>query len=173
MHTPLTALVDVMQTALQTVGLPALFAVFVLKGALIGKIFPTSVFLPGYVIATRVSLSEAVTIVLLVTVAHILGQLVIYLGVRRYDRSFLERLPYVEVDEQSDRYRRLDQWFDRYGGAAVFATNVVPWSRGLIAIPAAVSSYSTARYTLHVSTATLLYHAVYVGAAIAGVALVV
>ncbi|AGB38604.1 DedA family protein [Natronococcus occultus] len=165
------ASVEALQAAIRTFGLPVLFGVFVLKGALVGKVFPTSVFLPGYVVGSGLTGRGAALVVVVVTVAHVLGQLALYLGVRRYGWAVLEGLPYVELDPQSERYRRLDRWFERYGGVAIFTTNIVPVSRGVIAVPAALSSYSTARYTLHTSIATVLYHGVYVGAAVAGVAL--
>lgn len=167
-----TADVASLQTAAQTLGLPVLFGVFVLKGALIGKIFPTSVFLPGYVIASGATIVDAAAVVVLVTIAHIIGQLLLYVGIRRYGESFIAKIPHLEVDRESSSYRRLDDWFERYGGTAIFATNVVPWSRGLIAVPAAMSSYPTARYSVTISIATVLYHSLYVGAAIVGLAIV-
>ncbi|WP_394740358.1 DedA family protein [Natronococcus roseus] len=162
--------VDVLQAAIRAFGLPVLFGVFVLKGALVGKVFPTSVFLPGYVVGGGFTGREAALVVVVVTIAHVLGQLALYLAVSRYGWSVLEELPYVELDPQSVRYRRLDRWFERHGGIAIFTTNVVPVSRGIIAVPAALSSYPAGRYAFHMSIATVLYHSVYVGAAVAGVA---
>ncbi len=164
------ASVDALQASIRAFGLPVLFGVFILKGALVGKVFPTCVFLPGYVVGGGLTGREAALVVVVVTIAHILGQLALYLGISRYGWSVLEELPYVELERESAQYRRLDRWFERYGGTAIFVTNVVPVSRGVIAVPAALSSYSTCRYTLHMSTATLLYHAVYVAVAIVGVA---
>ena len=160
------------QTLLEVFGLPVLFAVFVLKGALIGKPLPTSVFLPGYVIAVEATYWFAAVVVLVVTVAHVIGQFVVYVGCRRYGPSFLERLPSLEYDPDSDRVNRLERWFDRYGGVSVFVTNVVPWTRGIIAIPAGVAGYPFGRYTVHVVTSTLLYHGLYVALALAGLAVV-
>ena len=48
----LATLVEVVVAAVTTFGLPALFVVFVLKGAIVGKPLPTSVVLPGYIFAT-------------------------------------------------------------------------------------------------------------------------
>lgn len=166
-----TIALEYAMAAIHLVGLPALFVVFVLKGALVGKVFPTSVFLSGYVAVTMPTYWGAAIIVVLVTVAHVLGQLVIYAGSRRYGDGVVSMLPYVDLDPSSDRFRRVDHWFQRYGGFAVFATNVIPWSRGLIAIPAGISSYPSERYLLHVGTSTLLYHAVYVAVPLLGIAI--
>ncbi|GAB3039379.1 DedA family protein [Natronobiforma cellulositropha] len=153
---------------LETVGLPVLFAIFVLKGSLIGKVFPTSVFLPGYVLAIRATYWEAALVVLVVTVAHVLGQLVVYAGCRRYGRPFVESNSYLDLETE-----RFDRWFAQYGGVAIFATNVVPWTRGVIAIPAGVNSYPVGRYTTYISASTVLYHGAYVTLALAGIAVLV
>lgn len=153
------------------VGLPALFVVFVLKGALVGKVFPTSVVLPGYVVAVAPTYLAATGIVVLVTIAHVIGQVAVFVASRRYGMDAVGLVPYVEVDPDADRFRRVERWFDRYGGVAVFATNVVPWSRGLIAIPAGVGGYPSSRYVAHVGVSTLLYHGVYVAVPLAGLAL--
>lgn len=166
----ISATIDVAYVAVKEVGLPVLVVIFLLKGALIGKIFPTSVFLPGYVLAVGATASEAAFVVVLVTAAHIVGQFVIYGGSRRYGHSFLSWLPFVDLTPESPALVRVEQWFDRYGGIAVFVTNVVPWSRGLIAIPAGVGQYPFGRYTLHVTTATIIYHSVYVAVPLAGLA---
>ena len=158
--------------AISVAGLPALFVVFVMKGALVGKIFPTSVFLSGYVVLTAPTRAGAATIVVLVTVAHVIGQFAVYTGSRRYGEEIVSAVPYLDLDPSSDRFRRVDHWFDRHGDVAVFGTNVLPWSRGLIAIPAGVSSYPRRRYLVHVGASTLLYHTVYVALPLLGLAAV-
>ncbi|NGM69895.1 membrane-associated protein [Natronolimnobius sp. AArcel1] len=166
-----TALLESVLAVVHLVGMPALFVIFVLKGALIGKVFPTSVFLSGYVAVIGPTYWGAVTIVVLVTVAHVLGQGAIFAGSRRYGKDVLSMLPYLPFDPASQTFQRVEQWFHQYGGVAVFVTNVIPWSRGLIAIPAGVSSYPSGRYLVHVGTSTLLYHAVYVAVPLVGLAL--
>ncbi|EMA38543.1 DedA family protein [Halobiforma nitratireducens] len=153
------------------VGLPALFVVFVLKGALVGKILPTSVVLSGYVAAVGPTYPTAAGIVVLVSVAHVIGQVAVYAGSRRYGTDVVSIVPYVDIDPESAQFRRVERWFHRYGGIAVFATNVVPWSRGLIAIPAGVSGYPSGRYVVHVGGSALVYHAVYVAVPLVGLAL--
>lgn len=167
----LSILVEYAHTAIQIVGLPALFVVFVLKGALVGKVFPTSVFLSGYVVLTVPTYPRAAAIVVLVTVAHVLGQLGVFWASRRYGEGIVSRLPGLECDPDAPRYRRIDDWFARYGGLAVFATNVIPWSRGLIAIPAGISAYPGERYLFHVGTSTLLYHGAYVAVPLLGLSM--
>lgn len=153
-------------------GLPMLFLIFISKGMLVGKIFPTSVFLPGYVILTRASLEMAAVIAIVTAIGYIIGQYVVFLGTRQYGRSFITRLPYADIDPDSERFVRFDLWFNRYGGASIFTTNFLPWVRGLITIPAATSSYPTSHYLFHTTTSTILYHIVYVALALVGLEVV-
>ena len=157
--------------AIHVVGLPALFVVFVLKGALVGKLLPTSVVLSGYVAVTAPDYRGAAVVVLLVTVAYLIGQFALYAGSRRYGKRVVSVVPYVDLDPTSEQFLRVERWFDQYGGAAVFTTNVFPWTRGLIVIPAGVSAYPCRRYLFHASTSALLYHGVYVGLPLLGLSL--
>lgn len=152
----------------QLFGVPVLFVIFILKGALIGKIFPTSLFLPGYVIVTGASRAEAIIIIVATAIGYIIGQFVIYYGSRRYGRSYVERLPYADPDLDSEPFEKFDKWFMRYGGVALFVSNFVPWVRGLLSIPAGTSNYPAGRYIFYTTTSTLIYHAVYVWVALLG-----
>ncbi len=81
----LETLVDVLFAVLLYVGFPALFAVFVLKGAFVGKPLPTSVILPGYVLAISANRIETAGIVLVSSAGYVIGQLLIYYLARRED----------------------------------------------------------------------------------------
>ncbi len=156
----------------ELIGLPVLFVIFISKGALVGKIFPTSVFLPGYVLITSASVPWAVVIAVVTGIGYIIGQYLVFAGTRRYGKSYIANLPYSKVDPESEEFERFNQWFQIYGGISIFVTNFVPWIRGLVTIPAATSSYSRVRYLFHTSFSTLLYHFLYVGLALAGLEVV-
>ncbi len=156
----------------ELIGLPVLFIIFITKGALIGKIFPTSVFLPGYVIITSASVTWAMIIAVVTGIGYVIGQYIVFIGTRRYGKSYIANLPYSKVNPESEQFERFDQWFKIYGGVSIFVTNFVPWIRGLVTIPAGTSSYSSARYLFHTTTSTLLYHFLYVGVALAGLEIV-
>lgn len=167
----LAAVVDYVAALAATYGLPVLFVIFILKGALIGKVFSTAVFLAGYVIATGGSTETATTTVIVVTIGYMVGQLFIYGGTRQYGPPFLERIPRVNVDLESERAQRVTKWFHEYGGPAIFVTNFLPWFRGLLTIPAATSNYPIGRYTIYMGSSTLIYHAGYVVVALFGLSL--
>lgn len=156
---------DVIDTSFelaQVLGLPVLCLIFVSKGLLVGKIFPTSLFLPGYVIVTGASLTWAGVIAVATGIAYVLGQLVIYWGCRTYGPSFVDRIPYTNIDTDDERYQQFELWFRRYGGPALFVSNFVPWVRGLLTIPAGTMHYPLGRYVFYTTSSTVLYHLLYV-----------
>jgi len=152
-------------------GLPVLFVIFALKGALVGKLFPTSIVLPGYVLSVGADYRTAIVVLLLVTVAYLVGQYLLYAGTGRYGYSVFSVFPRVNIDEESESVQRFSEWFDRYGGVAVFVTSVIPWTRGMIAVPARLSEYPFRRYAFHTTTATLISHSIYVFVPIIGFSL--
>ena len=162
----LETVVDTAVDLVEVVGLTMLFLIFVSKGLLVGKIFPTSVFLPGYVILTSASWTMAAVIAAVTAVGYVIGQYVVFYGCRRYGPSFVERLPYATVDPGDERFERFDDWFRRYGGVSIFVTNFVPWIRGLVTIPAATSSYGDLQYLFYTGSSTVVYHLLYVGVAL-------
>lgn len=168
----ITTLVETTQQLAELVGLPMLFLIFITKGLLIGKIFPTSVFLPGYVILVNASVESAAIIAIVTAIGYVIGQCVVFYGTRRYGQSFITRLPYSAIEPDSPQFERFDEWFHRWGGISLFTSNFVPWVRGLVTIPAATSSYSFPRYLFYTTSSTVIYHLVYVGLALAGLEIV-
>jgi len=120
--------------------------IFALKGALVGKMLATSLFLPGYVILTDASQVETVVIVVVTAVG--------YVGSRRYGRSYVARLPFGAPVLESASYDAFDRWFRHYGRATAFLSNFVPWVRGVFAVPAGTSAYPLGRYTFYTTSTT-------------------
>jgi len=146
------------------IGLPALFGFFVLKGALIGKPLPTTVFLPGYVLAISASGVELAGIALVSSGGYVGGQLLIYYGTKRGGVSYINSSPRVSIPET--RLDQVERWFESYGGIGIFATTLVPYIRGLITIPAAVAAYPVWRLVVFVWSATFIYHLAVIAAAV-------
>ncbi len=151
-------------TLLRVVGLPALFVFFVLKGAIVGKPLPTSIFLPGYVIAVSATPAETVGIVLVSASGYTFGQLLVYEGARRNGVSYIQAAPRVTISEE--RLRRGEELFAKYGGAGIFLTNFVPYLRGLILIPAGMAGYPMWRTAVYAFSSTVIYHAAIVVVAV-------
>lgn len=162
--------IDAAFTVLLVVGLPALFAFFVLKGAIVGKPLPTVVFLPGYVIAISASPQQTVGIVFTSTLGYVCGQLLVYGGARRSGRSFIQSAPRVHISDA--RLDDAETWFKKYGGIGIFVTNFVPYLRGLILIPAGTAGYPLPWVIVAAFSSTIVYHTAVVVVVVGGVRLV-
>ncbi|MWV63383.1 membrane-associated protein [Halorubrum sp. JWXQ-INN 858] len=153
------ALADAGLTALLEFGLPAMFVVFVMKGALIGKPLPTSVLLPGYLLAVSASDRLVAAAVAVAAAGYVCGQLLVYGGARRYGPDVVDSR-WLSVSEE--RLDRANRWFRRYGGVSVFVTNLVPYVGSFVLIPAGIARYPFGRVVVYATVSTVLNYAVIV-----------
>jgi membrane protein DedA with SNARE-associated domain len=138
------------------VGVPVLLALFYAEGLVVGKVLPRSAVFVAYVAVIRPSERTLVLVVALCAVATTLGQWTLYRSFDPEQESRLglaRRLPYLDsippliqrkVGEK--RMRVVSRAFERFGGAAVCVTNVVPGTRCLMTIPAGMSRYPIERF---------------------------
>lgn len=147
-------LVDAGFSLLLAFGLPALFVLFVVKGAIVGKPLPTSVFLPGYIVAVSASRRTIVLSILVASLGYVCGQLLIYWLAAVRGVAAVQSIPRVSItDAQLERAETL---FRRYGGAGIVITNLVPYVGSFIMIPAGIASYPIERATFYALASTLL-----------------
>lgn len=147
-------LIDTGHGLLVSFGLPVLFVLFVFKGAIVGKPFPTSVFLPGYLLAVSANRALILISILVASVGYVCGQMAIYLLADHYGVRAVRSLPGVRLsDAQLDRGNRL---FRRYSGVGIFITNLVPYVGTFIMIPAGIASYPIGRATTYAFVSTVL-----------------
>lgn len=133
---------------------PALFLLFVLKGAIIGKIFPTSLFLPGYLLAITATLEQVAISIIVASFGYVTGQLLIYWLSSNYGIDAIDSLPTVSVSD--DQVSRAENLFRRYSGVGIFVTNLVPFVGSFIMIPAGMSSYPIVQTVFYALSSTLL-----------------
>lgn len=168
----LEAIVDAVVRLVLVVGLPLLVVLFYVEGLIVGKVLqPPAVFV-GVVAVTVPSPLVLGLLVVGCALSATAGQWTIHrsfdddatelLGVRRTVPK-LDRLPTIVLDRISEnRLDRVDELFDRYGAFGIVVTNVIPGIRGLLAIPAGVSSYPTGRFLAVTLLGNVLYFALLV-----------
>ncbi|OYR85891.1 hypothetical protein DJ71_07100 [Halorubrum sp. E3] len=142
-------------------GAVAVFVVFALEGALVGKVLPARTLFVAAIVAVGVEAVAVLPVFAAAVTGATVGQSLLFVGVRRFDADPTS-LPLVPVDEA-----RLDgagRWFDRWGLPAVAASNAVPGTRGWLAVPTAnASTVSAPRF----AAASLVGSAAYAGALLA------
>jgi membrane protein DedA with SNARE-associated domain len=92
------------------------------------------------------------------TLGSLVGALVLYaLGHRLGEdrlRAAARRIPLVRESDLD----RVDDWFSRHGGAAVFFGRMVPGVRSLISIPAGVAGMALRRFALLTVAGSLVWN---------------
>lgn len=147
-------------TLLLGIGISALFVIFVLKGAFIGKFLPTTIFLPGYILAVNASTYHTIGIITLTSIAYVIGQLLIYIELRKHGVDILRKIPHVTLPDH--RLETVNEYFTAYGGTTLFITNLIPGLRGLPLIPAAAAHYPSERIIAFLLPSTFIYHGIIV-----------
>ncbi|OTF10366.1 VTT domain-containing protein [Halorubrum sp. SD612] len=141
-----------------TYGAVAVFVVFALEGALVGKVLPARTLFVAAVVAAGVDAVAVVPVFAAAVVGATTGQSLLFVAVRRFD---LDPTASRAVPVDAGRLDGATRWLDRWGLPAVAASNAVPGTRGWLAVPSAsASSVSAPRFT----AASLLGSAAYAGA---------
>lgn len=139
-------------------GLPLLALVFVLKGMIVLKPVPTSIVIPGYILAVQVDVTGAVLVAAVCAAASVSGEFVLYKIVDRRGVHAVNNVPYVNVKES--RLDRAINWFNEHGGITVLVGSAISGIRGFIIIPAALTEYPVHRTMAASFVGTFSYHVV-------------
>ena len=164
-------IIEAVLSIITTVGLPALFVVFVLKGAIVGKPLPTSVVLPGYVFTTGHTTWLIALAIVVATVGYVTGQLLIYWIARQYGFEAIQSIRWLSVSEA--KLDRADQLFRKYSGGGIFVTNLLPYVGSFLFIPAGMARYPVGRLLVYATVSTLLNYVLIVVVVVRSVELAV
>ncbi|TDM02296.1 DedA family protein [Macrococcus carouselicus] len=97
------------------------------------------------------------------TLGAVAGALLLYylgrvLGLRRLE-TIVERYGKFLRLTKADLHKA-DNWFNKYGGIAVFLCRFVPLVRSLISVPAGLNRMNLLTFTLYTTAGTLIWNAV-------------
>jgi len=150
------------QRIIDTYGLPALFPIFVLEGAMLLYFAPSEALVPGAIelLATDPSGYEWPTVAaifLVATVGATLGQVALFLLAKRGGREWLLQKPWFRIDES--KLDRFDHWFDRWGKWAVPVSNALLFTRGMLTVPAGVAEIDTREFAALSAAGTVVFEA--------------
>lgn len=160
---------DVLAGLVEPYGVAVLFVVFVLEGALIGKLIPTRTLFVGVALTVGTGLGLAAVVAAAVTGATV-GQCLLFLSIKHtdYRRSSGEAASTRLSGSESSPtgVARTKRWLDRWGLPAVALSNALPVVRGSLTIPIALSQTSAIRFATFSLGGTALYVAVLAGVAV-------
>lgn len=149
---------DAIQGLLDRYGLVALFAVFVLEGAMVLYVAPSESLVPAAVFLLADSTAEVVLVVAVAVVGATVGQTVLFLVAKRGGRTVLRERGWLWVGD--DRLTRYEAWFDRWGSVVVPVSNTLLFTRGMLTIPAGLAEMDTRTFVALSALGTLCFETI-------------
>jgi membrane protein DedA with SNARE-associated domain len=143
-------------------GIYALFCIFILEGAMLMYFAPSEALVP-FAIATLATTPNGydwpmIALIMAMAVAGAtVGQVALFLLAERGGREWLLEKPWFRVEES--KLDRFDGWFDRWGPAAVPASNALLFTRGMLTVPAGVSEMDVREFAALSALGTLVFEA--------------
>lgn len=123
--------------------LPALFAVFVIEGAMLLYFAPSEALVPAAILIAKNTdvapdtMATYATIIATAVVAATLGQYLLFLLAKRWGRERLLERPWFRVSD--GQLAKFERWFKKWGLFAVPVSNSLLFTRGMLTVPAGLS----------------------------------
>ncbi len=141
--------------------LPALFAIFILEGAMLLYFAPSESLVPvavGLAASTDVAPGTTAVYALIIVTAVVgatIGQYLLFLLAKRWGRERLLAQPWFRVKPSTlDRFSR---WFARWGRPAVPVSNTLLFTRGMLTVPAGLAEMDDREFVALSALGTLVF----------------
>lgn len=134
----------------------ALFSIFILEGAMLLYFAPSESLVPGaiYLLTNRSPIEIGVVIVV-AAIGATIGQTALFLLAKRGGREYLFDRRWFRISEE--RLDRFDRWFDRWGPLSVIASNSLPFTRGMLTVPAGFARMNLRRFVVVSALGTIVF----------------
>ncbi len=151
----ITGVLIAAERVVESYGPIAILAIFVLEGALVGKLIPTRTVFIGAVVLLGGSVTGYLSVFVAAVVGATIGQHALFVLVRSgyVDARHVRRLRWV----RARWFDRVVRWFDSWGLPVLFVTNMLPIVRGYPIIPVALSSAPGYRFSIVSTCGTVVY----------------
>ncbi|MEF8774953.1 MAG: VTT domain-containing protein [Haloarculaceae archaeon] len=149
---------EIVRGLLTDYGLPALFVVFVIEGAMLLYFAPSESLTPAAVVVLTDSTLEVAIVIAVAVVGATVGQVALFLVARRAGREYLLETRWLRIGEQ--RLDRFDAWFGRWGPLAVPASNTMLFTRGMLTIPAGLAEMDARTFAALSALGTLAFETI-------------
>ncbi|MFB6206864.1 MAG: DedA family protein [Haloglomus sp.] len=144
--------------------MPALFALFVLEGAMLLYFAPSESLVPVALVVIGRTATDVAVVVGIAVLGATVGQYLLFLLAKRGGRERLLERPWFRVSEE--RLDRFDGWFDRWGPVVVPASNTLLFTRGMLTVPAGFAEMDDRRFVALSALGTLSFELILAGLAL-------
>jgi membrane protein DedA with SNARE-associated domain len=152
---------DTARALLAGYGLPALFIVFVVEGAMLLYFAPSESLVPAAVLVLAESPVDIAAILAVAVVGATIGQTALFVLAKRGGREAIVERRWLKISE--DRLGRFEAWFDRWGPVVVPVSNTLLFARGMATIPAGLAEMDTHTFVALSTLGTLAFECLLAG----------
>lgn len=135
-----------------------LVGIFVLEGAMLMYFMPSEGIVPAAVFLFGGSVSETILVVVIAVFGATLGQYALFLLAKRGGREYLLEKRWFRISE--DRLQRFDGWFERWGPLVIPVSNTLPFTRGMLTVPAGFAEMDDRRFLALSAIGTLCFESI-------------
>ncbi|MCT9094746.1 DedA family protein [Haloarchaeobius sp. HME9146] len=152
------------EVLLERYWLAALFAIFILEGAMLLYFAPSESLVPvaiGLAIETDIAPNTLPVYALIIGTAvagATIGQYVLFLLAKRWGRERLLERPWFRISDS--QLERFEDWFGKWGLLAVPVSNTLLFTRGMLTVPAGLSEMDDHQFILLSALGTLSFEIV-------------
>lgn len=149
------------QTLLSRYWLLALFAVFILEGAMLLYFAPSETLVPAAIgLASTTDIAPGTMTVYLAiigisVVGATIGQYILFLLAKRWGRERLLAKPWFRIKESY--LDKFDRWFARWGRLAIPISNSLLLTRGMLTVPAGFAEMRDRDFILLSALGTIIF----------------
>ncbi|PSP89276.1 hypothetical protein BRC90_05200 [Halobacteriales archaeon QS_4_69_34] len=153
---PPVAVPAMVEQLLDRYGLVALLLIFVLEGAMLLYFAPSESLVPAaLLLLTDGALVASAAVVAVAVLGATLGQFALFALAKRGGREYLLDRRWFRVSEA--HLDRFEGWFARWGSPAVALANALPFTRGMLTVPAGLAAMDGRRFLVYSTLGTLVF----------------
>lgn len=135
--------------------LVALLCVFVLEGAMLMYFMPSEAIVPVSIGLMGHTISEIVVIIGVAVIGATTGQFALFLLAKRGGREWLLKKRWFRVSDSS--LDRFDGWFERWGPVVIPVSNALPFTRGMLTVPAGFAEMRNREFVALSALGTVIF----------------
>ncbi len=140
-----------------SLGLPFVGFVFFLEGALIGKLLPTDFILPVAAVIYPDLFYQYFLLILFSSFCSTAGQFYLFKIVNKKGNvEDLKNRRFIKIPD--NKIEKGERYFKKFEETSVFVSNLLPFVRGTITIPAAINDMRTFKFAGFSFMGNFIYH---------------
>jgi membrane protein DedA with SNARE-associated domain len=143
------------QPLLNNYGFLLLFLIFIMEGAMLLYIAPSEGLVPAAIAVFGSELHIIVTIIFTAVIGATIGQYGLFYLSKNKGREYLLNHKWLKINEK--HLNKSEGIFHKYGNGMVCFSNSFLFTRGMLTVPAGVSTMGDKKFILYSAIGTLLF----------------